>query len=250
MTVRAPTQYRMKDLCELTGLERQAIHFYIQQGLLPAGKKTGRNMAWYGPEHVERIQLIRRLQHERFLPLKAIRAMLHQQEDAFSPAQRRLLLDVREHLAPALGGPAPGHVEPPVEALPLLERAKLERVDLDELASVGLLHVREDEAGRPLIAAGDVWLIELFGELRAAGCTRARGFTGADLSIYLRAIDGMFEAETHLLAERMQGEPPAVTAQMVARALPIINSLLGRYHLSLARNFFTVMPDTLAEDPR
>ena len=28
-------RYRMKDLCEATGLPRQAIHFYIQQGLLP-----------------------------------------------------------------------------------------------------------------------------------------------------------------------------------------------------------------------
>ena len=39
--------YRMKDLCEASGLPRQAIHFYIQQGLLPPGQKTGRNMAWY-----------------------------------------------------------------------------------------------------------------------------------------------------------------------------------------------------------
>ena len=37
--------YRMKDLCELTGLPRQVIHFYIQQGLVPPGVKTGRNMA-------------------------------------------------------------------------------------------------------------------------------------------------------------------------------------------------------------
>lgn len=40
--------YRMKDLCELTGLGRQAIHFYIQRELLPPGYKTGRNMAYYG----------------------------------------------------------------------------------------------------------------------------------------------------------------------------------------------------------
>ena len=31
--------YRMKDLCEATGLPRQAIHFYIQQGLLPPGAR-------------------------------------------------------------------------------------------------------------------------------------------------------------------------------------------------------------------
>ena len=42
---RARFPYRMKDLCDRTGLPRQVIHFYIQQGLLPEGQKTGRNMA-------------------------------------------------------------------------------------------------------------------------------------------------------------------------------------------------------------
>ena len=35
------TTYRMRDLCSITGLSRQAIHFYIQQGLVPEGTKTG-----------------------------------------------------------------------------------------------------------------------------------------------------------------------------------------------------------------
>ena len=33
--------------------------------------RTSRNMAWYPPEYVERIRLIKRLQEERFLPLAA-----------------------------------------------------------------------------------------------------------------------------------------------------------------------------------
>ena len=89
---------RMKDLCDLTGLPRQAIHFYIQQGLLPAGHKTGRNMAFYGDEHVERLKLIKKLQHERFLPLKAIKALLDDQDTAFSAAQRGFLLGVKQRL--------------------------------------------------------------------------------------------------------------------------------------------------------
>ncbi len=80
---RAAFPYRMKDLCERTGLLRQVIHFYIQQGLVPEGHKTGRNMAYYGEEHVERILLVRRLQHERFLPLRAIKALLNEQDEAF-----------------------------------------------------------------------------------------------------------------------------------------------------------------------
>ena len=61
---------RMKDLCKATGISRQVVHFYISQGLLPPGKKTGQNMAYYSEEHVRRIELIRQLQEERFLALK------------------------------------------------------------------------------------------------------------------------------------------------------------------------------------
>ena len=31
---------KMKDLCELTGLPRQAVHFYIQEGLVPEGDRS------------------------------------------------------------------------------------------------------------------------------------------------------------------------------------------------------------------
>ena len=66
----------MRDLCARTGLSRQAIHFYVAQGLVEAPKKTGRTMGYYTEAHVERILLVRRLQEEHFLPLKAIRAMI------------------------------------------------------------------------------------------------------------------------------------------------------------------------------
>jgi DNA-binding transcriptional MerR regulator len=94
--------YRMKDLCEATGLPRQAIHFYIQQGLLPPGRKTGRNMAWYTEEHIERLRLIKKLQHEQFLPLKAIKALFDGEDGVFSPRQYAFLAGVKEELAESL----------------------------------------------------------------------------------------------------------------------------------------------------
>jgi DNA-binding transcriptional MerR regulator len=94
--------YRMKDLCDATGLPRQAIHFYIQQGLLPSGRKTGRNMAWYTEEHLERLHLIKKLQHERFLPLKAIKALFDGEDGVFSPRQHAFLAGVKERLAESL----------------------------------------------------------------------------------------------------------------------------------------------------
>ena len=99
---RAEFPYKMRDLSEQTGLDRQTIHFYIQQGLVPEGQKTGRNMAYYSSAHLDRIRLVRSLAHERFLPLKAIRAVLEGQEEAFSPEQRALMSEVRLQVQSAL----------------------------------------------------------------------------------------------------------------------------------------------------
>jgi DNA-binding transcriptional MerR regulator len=41
-------------------------HFYIAEGLIPPPKKKRRNMAWYGIEHLERLNAIKTLQEERF----------------------------------------------------------------------------------------------------------------------------------------------------------------------------------------
>ena len=38
--------------------------------------KTSRNMAYYPPEFVERIRLIKQLQEERFMPLRVIKELL------------------------------------------------------------------------------------------------------------------------------------------------------------------------------
>jgi DNA-binding transcriptional MerR regulator len=238
----APERLRMKDLCTRTGLPRQAIHFYIQQGLLPPGHKTGRNSAFYGPEHVERVNIIRRLQHERFLPLKAIRALLDERADAYSPEQQRLLAEVREHLPAALGSAAP---EAAVDALPLAERFGLDAQDLRELEQAGLLHTHEDAAGRPLVAAGDIGLLELFGQLRAAGFARELGFSALDLGIYQDAIAQLFAAEKRLLADRVAGRVgAAAVAPMVERALPVIHALLARIHVSFVKNMFASLPSS------
>ena len=58
---------KMSELVKRTGLDRQAIHFYIKKGLLPRPLKTKRNMAYYDESYVDRIKLIKNLQLKRFL---------------------------------------------------------------------------------------------------------------------------------------------------------------------------------------
>ncbi len=227
---------RMKDLCSATGLERQAIHFYIQQGLLPPGKKTGRNMAWYSDEHLQRLQLIKKLQHERFLPLKAIKAILDGREESFAPEQHQFLARVRDRLAPELGQSTPRNEF--VDADEVCQRAGVERQDLEEAVEQGMLGAERTEDGELRIAEDDVWMIETFGEMRRLGFTRELGFTVADVAFYEEAMSRLFREEMRLLSRRLSHLPPEEAAPMIERALPVIHTFLTRYHAQRVREFF------------
>jgi DNA-binding transcriptional MerR regulator len=228
--------YRMKDLCDRTGLARQVIHFYIQQGLLPEGHKTGRNMAYYGESHLARLTLIRQLQNERFLPLKAIRAVLDGQEDAFTPEQQRLLSDVKQRLAPVLGV-TPGQGPEMIELKPLLLRTGVSRDDAREMEELGLVTTTKRK-GKRRIASEQAWILEVWGEMRRLGFTRALGFTPKDMLVFADAISDLFQRERDMLRDRLSHLPPDDVAPMVERSIPIINTFLARYHESLIRSFF------------
>ena len=67
------------------------IRHYLREGLLPEPVKTSRNMAYYPPEFVDRIRLIKQLQEERFMPLRVIRELL----DARGDESLRAMIDLR-----------------------------------------------------------------------------------------------------------------------------------------------------------
>lgn len=52
---------KMSQLCEASGVPLPSIKYYLREGLLPAGEATSANQAQYGPEHVQRLRLIRAL---------------------------------------------------------------------------------------------------------------------------------------------------------------------------------------------
>ena len=52
---------RVEDLAQLADVSVDTIRFYQKRRLLPAPAREGR-VAWYGPEHVERLARIRELQ--------------------------------------------------------------------------------------------------------------------------------------------------------------------------------------------
>jgi len=249
----------MRDLAAATGLPRQAIHFYIQQGLVPPGRKTGRNMAFYGQEHIERLHLVRRLQHERFLPLRAIKALLDEQDAAeFTETQRRFLRELRDRLGPRPGtrgtrqgdpaGP-PSETTDPVwrPASRVAEDAGASPGDVARLRELGLVRSRprDDETDSGVdgfeIPGDDVWLVGIVAELRAAGFTAERGFAVDDLMAFQEAIDRLLRWETELITRRLDELCPEEAAAMVDRALPLLETLLVRSHAARLESFLEAL---------
>lgn len=227
----------MKELCEATGLERQTIHFYIHEGLVPEGKKTGRNMAYYDEEHLSRLRLIKQLQEEQFLPLRAIKAILGGRPTGFSSAQRQLIAEVKARLAPAAGADQDEAVLVPIRELSA--ELGVPAKDVEELVEHGLLLARGEGSGRS-IHRRDAWLAAAWAELSRAGLTRDRGFAPAHLVLIDQALTELFARERDLFFEQLAKVEPAELARIIERVLPILADLLGRLHTHKAKDFFSL----------
>lgn len=230
-------RYRMKELCELTGLERQTIHFYIQEGLVPEGKKTGRNMAYYDDEHLARLKLVRQLQEEQFLPLRAIKAILGGRPTGFSSAQRQLISDVKSRL-----GPQTDPASREADLVPIKELSGelgVPAKDVEELVVHGLLHAR-GEGPKRAVRREDAWIATAWAELSRAGLSRERGFSPAHLVLIDQALTDLFARERDLFFERLASVEPEELARIIERVLPILADLVGRLHTHKAKGFFAL----------
>ena len=120
--------YRVDELAAAADVSVDTVRFYQSRGLLPPPRREGR-VAWYGDDHLDRLDRIRRLQ-ARGLTLAVIRRLLAGELD---PAD--------EALATALAQP------PTTESFTLEELAERSGIPLPLLQAVereGLLVPRRD----------------------------------------------------------------------------------------------------------
>ena len=86
----------MSELAERSGVSAGTIKHYLREGLLGSDEdvvRTSRNMAYYPPEFVERVRLIKRLQEERFMPLRVIREVM-----AEDPERAARLIELEDRI--------------------------------------------------------------------------------------------------------------------------------------------------------
>lgn len=180
---------KMKELEAETGIGRETIRYYIREGLLPEPERPKRNVASYGPEHVARLNLIRRLQQERHLPLSIIKSIV--MSDTAAPARGfERLIGLELALGPLL---ADGRHLAPKRLADVVRDTGLPMEDLRKLAEIGFIIVDRREDGEWLNQR-NVRLAELIAEARAMGYTPEIGYTIESYDIYVQM--------TELLARR------------------------------------------------
>ena len=227
----------MKDLCKATGISRQVVHFYISQGLLPPGKKTGQNMAYYSEEHVRRIELIRQLQEERFLPLKAIKALFDEQEASFSPSQRGFLRTLRTSILKD----DQAEIQHFESSDALATHFGIEREDIDELIAEGLIHPQTSDNETLRLRPADLQWIEILTNLRRAGLTRELGFQVGDLQEFGNSMNDIIRWEVNLISKRMSSLDADEAGQRIRDALPVVHELIAHIHQSKIEDLLSAL---------
>ncbi|HZG49820.1 MAG TPA: MerR family transcriptional regulator [Thermoleophilaceae bacterium] len=211
---------KMKELAQASGVSAGTIKHYLREGLLPEPVKTSRNMAYYPREFVERIRLIKQLQEERFMPLKVIRAMLHD-----DPERARALVELEDRILEwARAGDRTR-----VSAAELRRRYQLPQEVLDRLGELEVLSPSASGYGQR-----DVEIVEAISRFRASGWDERIGFTVYDTLRYKRALEGLVEEEVQLLMERLAGEmEPDRAADLIASGAEPLNQLIAALHQKL-----------------
>src|SRR5262245_43302864 len=195
---------KMSELAERSGVSAGTIKHYLREGLLGEGDdivRTSRNMAYYPPEYVERIRLIKRLQEDRFMPLRVIKDQI---------AERAVQQRESERVSAAEVG----------------RRYDIPRNVLDRLAELDVL--TPNARGYD---ADDVQIIEAISRFRAGGYDERLGFTVFDTLRYREALAPLVEEEVRVLLERLTGEVEAEKAVEIIRAgREPLRELIGAMH--------------------
>jgi DNA-binding transcriptional MerR regulator len=191
---------KMSELAERSGVSAGTIKHYLREGLLPEPVRTSRNMAYYPPEFVERIRLIKRLQEERFMPLRLIKGVLNaaQERGRVSRAEVRRRYDIPDNVL-----------------------ARLEELEVLTPNSRGY-------------DPDDVQVIAAISRFRAGGYDEQLGFTVYDTLRYREALAPLVEEEVSTLLDRLSAEADVDrAAEIIAAGAEPLRELIGAMHSKL-----------------
>jgi DNA-binding transcriptional MerR regulator len=214
----------MSELAERSGVSAATIKHYLREGLLGAeGEvvRTSRNMAYYPPAFVDRVRLIKRLQEERFMPLRVIRELI-----GSDPERASRLIELEDRIIErAIAERETGRVS----RAKVRETYEVPPNVLERLEELGVL----TPTGRGY-DADDVQIIEAISRFRASGYEQAIGFTVYDTLRYRQALEPLVEEEVRVLLDRLAGKVEVDrAAEIISRGADPLRELIGAMHSKL-----------------
>jgi DNA-binding transcriptional MerR regulator len=215
---------KMSELAERSGVSAGTIKHYLREGLLGDQAevvRTSRNMAYYPQQFVERVRLIKRLQEERFMPLRVIRELI-----GAEPERAARLIELEDRiLERAIEAGESGRVS----RASVRRTYKLPQNVLDRLEQLQILTPN----GRGY-DADDVAIIEAISRFRAGGYQEALGFTVYDTLRYRDALGPLVEEEVRVLLDRLAGSVDVERAvEIIASGAEPLRELIGAMHSKL-----------------
>jgi hypothetical protein len=219
----------MSELAARSGVEKSTIQHYLREGLLPEpAERPHRNMAYYSPDLVARIRLIRQLQAERRLPLGKIKQLLSGHAN---------LDEVRRWLERQDLVPEP--VLHPMSRRDLLAESGLDGSQLDELEALGFL--RPTRRSRSVLySPNDVAIVRSVAAMHRAGLNESNGFALDDMRLYFDSMRSLVVDELALFARALGEEPREKVAALAESGLEGTTALV----LALRRR---ILMDMLVE---
>jgi DNA-binding transcriptional MerR regulator len=214
---------KMSELAERSGVSAATIKHYLREGLLggPEVVRTSRNMAYYPPEFADRIRLIKRLQEERFMPLKAIKGMLESE-----PGRLEAMVEIEDRILERAIAAREGAR---VSRREVRARYDIPANVLDRLDEIGVL--TPNSRGYD---SDDMEIVEAIVRFRAGGYEEAIGFTVYDTLRYREALQPLVEEEVRVLLDRLAGEiDPERAVEIIASGTEPLRELVGAMHSKL-----------------
>ena len=212
---------KMSELAERSGVSAGTIKHYLREGLLPEPVKTSRNMAYYPPEFVERIRLIKRLQEQRFMPLRLIKGVI--EED---PDRARAMVELEDRI---LERAAAASERGRASRAEVRRRYEIPANVLDRLEE--LLVLTPNSRGYD---DDDVAIIEAISRFRAGGYDEQLGFTVYDTLRYRETLEPLVAEEVRTLLDRLVGEVDADRAvEIISAGAEPLRELIGAMHSKL-----------------
>lgn len=216
---------KMKELEERTGVGREAVRYYIREGLLPEPEKPRKNVAIYTEDHVARIGLIRKLRDERFLPLGVIKELLD--DPALGDAKGGSFLGLERLLSARLGA----NNTDEVALEDFLYARSIAKEDLDAMAEAGLVNFIQTPRGKAL-RGQDVRIAGIWADLKDVGFDlEDEEGDAAGFARYLHAAEELAEEEVETFYNTIPDTGSTEDAAAIAeRGISLVEELFSILH--------------------